>query len=141
MAEQPYGVQLRRTAGWRMPPNTMSVARPHRWGNPIRVVLGQMVHSGDFDDDGNIIEMGPWCCKLHPDRDAGWWFDTKREAQQKAVDLFELRLTTSKDPHWVGLRERIIPDLRWKNLACFCGLDDPCHRNVLLRLANGRMKP
>lgn len=30
----PVRVQLSRRKGWRMPPNTISVARPHRWGNP-----------------------------------------------------------------------------------------------------------
>ena len=33
----PERVQLRRAKGWRMPPNTVSVARPTRWGNPCRV--------------------------------------------------------------------------------------------------------
>ena len=33
----PVRVQLRRTKGWRLPPNTVSVARPTRWGNPFRV--------------------------------------------------------------------------------------------------------
>ena len=26
--------------------------------------------------------------------------------------------------------------LRGKNLACYCALDQPCHRNVLLEYAN-----
>lgn len=30
----PYRVQLRRTKGWRMPPNTVKVDRSTRWGNP-----------------------------------------------------------------------------------------------------------
>lgn len=33
----PVRVQLRRTKGWRMPENTVSVARPGRWGNDFRV--------------------------------------------------------------------------------------------------------
>lgn len=33
----PERVQLSRKAGWRMPPNTKSVARPGKWGNPFRV--------------------------------------------------------------------------------------------------------
>lgn len=33
----PERVQLSRKAGWRMPPNTVSVARPGKWGNPFRV--------------------------------------------------------------------------------------------------------
>ena len=28
-------VQRKRTAGWRMPPNTVYVGRPTRWGNPF----------------------------------------------------------------------------------------------------------
>ena len=33
----PKRVQLSRTKGWRMPPNTVSVARPTQWGNPYKV--------------------------------------------------------------------------------------------------------
>lgn len=32
----PLRVQLRRTKGWRLPENTVVVARPTRWGNPFR---------------------------------------------------------------------------------------------------------
>ncbi len=40
MASAPQRVQLRRTKGWRLPPNTVSVARPSRYGNPHRVIDG-----------------------------------------------------------------------------------------------------
>ena len=33
----PRRYQLRRTKGWRLPPNTVSVARPGRYGNPHRM--------------------------------------------------------------------------------------------------------
>lgn len=33
----PIRVQLRRTKGWRMPPNTIRVCRPTKWGNPFKV--------------------------------------------------------------------------------------------------------
>lgn len=33
----PGRVQRRRTAGWRMPANTVYVGRGSRWGNPIKV--------------------------------------------------------------------------------------------------------
>lgn len=29
-----------------------------------------------------------------------------------------------------------VSELRGKNLACWCGLDQPCHADVLLELAN-----
>lgn len=34
---KPCRVQLRRVKGWKMPPNTVKVARPTRWGNPFVV--------------------------------------------------------------------------------------------------------
>ena len=30
-------VQRKRSAGWRMPPNTVYVGRPTKWGNPFRL--------------------------------------------------------------------------------------------------------
>lgn len=33
----PHRVQLQRTKGWRMPPNTVKVDRSTRYGNPFRV--------------------------------------------------------------------------------------------------------
>ena len=32
----PMRVQRQRTKGWRMPPNTVYVGRPTKWGNPFR---------------------------------------------------------------------------------------------------------
>jgi Domain of unknown function (DUF4326) len=31
---EPRRIQLRRTKGWKNPPNTIIVSRPSRWGNP-----------------------------------------------------------------------------------------------------------
>ena len=32
---EPQRIQRKRTKGWRMPENTVSVCRPGRWGNPF----------------------------------------------------------------------------------------------------------
>lgn len=74
----PERVQLRRTKGWRLPPDTITVARPSRWGNPFRVtptrtaagavaafrtwMLGRLA-----DDDGDPLaelrgkHLACWC--------------------------------------------------------------------------------
>ena len=33
----PKRIQRKRTKGWRMPPNTVCVSRPSKWGNPFTV--------------------------------------------------------------------------------------------------------
>lgn len=34
---RPTRIQLSRKKGWRLPPNTVVVSRPSRWGNPYKV--------------------------------------------------------------------------------------------------------
>ena len=36
MRRKPHRVQLSRRKGWRLPANTLVIARPTRWGNPFR---------------------------------------------------------------------------------------------------------
>ena len=49
---------------------------------------------------------------------------------ETAVRLFKayLNLKLQSDPHWLD-------ELRGKNLACFCRLDQPCHADVLIEAA------
>lgn len=39
-------------------------------------------------------------------------------------------------PEQAALVQRIKTELRGKNLACWCGLDQACHGDVLLEIAN-----
>ena len=52
---------------------------------------------------------------------------------QPAVDEFRRWVETEASYAWKG-RAKI--ELRGKNLACFCPLDQPCHADVLLEIAN-----
>lgn len=58
--------------------------------------------------------------------------DTERQAKQWAVDSFDAVWSAYADTDYRSYLEEI----RGQDLACWCRLDDPCHRNVLLRLAN-----
>jgi hypothetical protein len=99
-------IQLRRTKGWRLPSNTISVARPTKWGNPFKI--GATVHFGpSFSGRDECIEDAEHACRLY----RRW--------------LFNLRSAT-----------HLVAPLRGKNLACWCRLDQPCHADVLLELAN-----
>jgi hypothetical protein len=57
--------------------------------------------------------------------------------RQRAVDLYEaatLRWVEDYDDREAV--EAFVAPLRGKNLACWCPLDQPCHADVLLALAN-----
>jgi hypothetical protein len=114
MVERPVRVQLSRKKGWRMPPNTVSVARPRRFGNPFRILN---------EEGWPIIEGADGQCYEAP----GYTDWTWSNVAQQAVDLFRLRAVD-------GLPS--LAPLRGKNLACWCPLDQPCHADVLIELAN-----
>jgi hypothetical protein len=86
-------IQRKRTKGWKMPPNTVYVGRPTKWGNPFKV-------------------GSPLC-----------------ETAEKVVKNFEYNVHSL-------LTDEQIEELRGKNLACWCPLNQPCHVDVLLKLAN-----
>lgn len=50
---------------------------------------------------------------------------------KEAVELFEHQIDEFLDDRDLSLEE-----LRGKDLICWCKLDEPCHADVLLRLAN-----
>ncbi len=98
----PIRVQRKRIKGWKMPENTVSVTRPHKWGNPFKV--------GDKIRDpmtGEVIKT------LKDIEDVLSWYR-----------------------NYLNYRQIDTSELRGKNLACFCKLDQPCHADVLLELAN-----
>lgn len=105
----PARIQLSRRQGWRMPPNMVKVDRTARWGNPLQ------------GGSGLVVSM----FREHRGRELYWcpvpankWPKGKIPAMFMTVD--ELRA-----------------GLHGKNLACWCPLDQPCHADVLLEIANG----
>lgn len=110
----PDRIQLSRRAGWRLPPRSMSVARPHRWGNPFRIGHGA---------DGRIeVRDSHGKTRAHA--------LTMPEARRTAVALYRESLTPET-------AAQVRADLAGLNLACWCPPDDACHADVLLELANG----
>jgi hypothetical protein len=56
--------------------------------------------------------------------------------REEAVRRFEAQYRESLMREPIITRQMLDRDLRGKNLACWCPLDQPCHADVLLRLAN-----
>jgi len=117
----PARIQRSRAKGWRMPEGAVCVGRPTKWGNPFTKISVINWHLGDY--------MG--------DRLAIW--------REEAVELFRMwALGTQAPAYWahhlpeyhVDPCQLNFADLRGKTLACWCRLDQPCHADVLLELAN-----
>ena len=104
--EKPIRIQRKRTKGWKMPPNTVYVGRPSGFGNPYKV-----------GRDGDATA----CVKKY--RLA--WAATIRSANMHP-----------RHPLMPFGRPVYLGPLRGKNLACWCRLDQPCHVDVLLEIAN-----
>jgi hypothetical protein len=135
----PVRVQRKRVKGWKMPENTVYVGRPTRWGNPFNFASS--------DNCWNALALG---CRgdARGRREAAvkafrqWIADPRgrvkemdfavvMECKGETVQLGP-RAQAGTSPSHDDVKEA----LRGKNLACFCALDQPCHADVLLEIAN-----
>lgn len=104
----PKRIQRKRTAGWRMPGGVIYVGRLTKWGNPWRVGDWLMTHAG--------MPCGPQHGRefvITPEIAVAFY------RQAFAPDAPEIRA-----------------ELAGHDLACWCPLDQPCHADVLLEIAN-----
>jgi hypothetical protein len=132
----PERIQLRRTKGFRLreiSPNAIVVSRPTIFGNPWTVCL----------------ENGYW--QVYYLGDKRCWtpllLHSRAEAQAIAVQYFRVWLKYNivvghtrpqlqrMSPQRTAIRG-MLPVLAGRDLACWCPLDQPCHADVLIELAN-----
>jgi hypothetical protein len=97
--------------GWRKPPNVVMVTRATRWGNPF-VVAPSLAPGSSMHRSRRIYTAVP--------------------TAEDAVRRFREYMAASPDRQAEARR-----DLRGIDLACNCQLDQPCHADVLLAIANG----
>lgn len=121
MKESPIRVQLSRKKGWRLPPNTISVARPGRAGNPYSI-----------DVYGRELSL-----KLFRDTARGFWNPGNLNGMDD--DLAALTYEAHRAfRHRLGMHpvEYARTFIVGKNVACWCGLDEACHGDIWLEIAN-----
>jgi hypothetical protein len=112
----PQRIQRRRTKGWRMPENTVYVGRGTKWGNPWVVhehceACGEDLESCDKPINASTREGAT--------RKFRYAYAYPLIGQPAMPDADEVRY-----------------ELAGKNLMCWCPLDQPCHADVLLEIAN-----
>ena len=129
MSERPRRIQRQRTKGWRMPPGAVYVGRPSLWGNPWRANV-----------DGPTFD-------IPPDDRRAWAVQMYREELEHFGLLSDFDYFVST-PRWYQVQRDVVASgaanmaeyaphaLRGRDLACWCPLDQPCHADVLLELAN-----
>lgn len=111
-ARQPQRIQRQRTWGWRLPEGAVCVTQETPFGNPFRI--------GD---------PNPGC------------FLDEAFTRETAIEAYREWLLFKTYPSgWKGrlpaTAERVRLELRGKDLACWCSLDEACHADVLLEVAN-----
>jgi hypothetical protein len=125
MGVMPERIQLKRTRGWKMPPNTIKAGRGrgNPYGNPFRI--GGWFKIGNGKPGGfNWIE-----CLDEKYLEPGY---VKVRDRAHAVELYrEYR-------RLYPLKSDVIARLKAADyVACWCPLDGlPCHADVLLEIAN-----
>lgn len=119
---KPKRIQRKRTKGWRMPPNTVYVGRPSKWGNPFR--LGDLVLKGDPDPNyrGAFAMLYTRTTAEHAD---GRY--TELKTGEQVLEWYRWYMSVTEHPFAL---------LRGKDLACWCREGASCHADVLLELAN-----
>lgn len=127
----PLRIQRKRTKGWRMPDNTVCVSRPSIFGNPWCVGHNglYLIHTPDGRGE---VRLPAAAIKSQTAADAvarfrAWLDGSMHNWQYMAMMPVE---------KWREELLHRLPDLRGKNLACWCALDQPCHADVLLEIAN-----
>jgi hypothetical protein len=136
----PVRIQRKRTAGWRMPPDAVYVGRPTKWGNPF-----------DFQDPAFCWAALSFGCRADPAgrheasvRAHRAWIDPPfgrqtirmREQPKLVGKKGAIGLGPPIEAGAAPSKRDIVAELRGKSLACWCRLDQPCHADVLLELAN-----
>jgi hypothetical protein len=121
----PKRIQMSRQRPWRADnPDAVIVSRPSKWGNPYRIARDRLI-------DGTMAYIVRGSHVLGVSADIA-------EARAWAVEAFELQTgpfgAYEYDTETLAL---LRAELGGRDLACWCTLDQPCHADVLLELANG----
>lgn len=144
----PVRIQRQRTKGWRMPEGAVYVGRPTRWGNPFtiggRSGLARVpaVHHPDreWEYEGRISAAGTRHDYHHGDGRITV-VNVRAMTRAEAVECFRAYVSGGGWPiDWNPVHapsvDVIREYLRGRDLVCWCPLDQPCHADVLLDLAN-----
>jgi hypothetical protein len=113
-------IQRKRTKDWRMPEGAVYVGRPTKWGNPFKV--GEIIRRSDplFAYVRDKVPGGV---------PADWHAITPLDLDVVLAAYFDWLVNHPE--LWLS----IVPELRGRDLVCWCPLNERCHADILLKLA------
>ena len=109
----PKRIQRMRTKNWRAPGGAVYVGRPSQWGNPFTL--------NEYRDIE--YELG-WIPKA-----------SGIQAREHVAAEFQKALLMGTIGDYPSVEE-IREELAGRDLMCWCSLDDACHADTLLSVAN-----
>lgn len=108
---KPIRIQRSRRKDYKTPENTIYVGRPTKWGNPFEI--------SDTVSREQVVNQ---------------YFECVLSNIMTYVYFDELQASINFDRFkWIAEN---LHTLKGKNLSCWCKLDQPCHADILLKLAN-----
>lgn len=123
----PVRIQRRRIKGWRAPAGAVYVGRGSAFGNPVVCTP----HGCELRPCG-CCEPHRCCVKVFRE-----YITSGIERRDSFTGSFAIMLDGLAGYPRRNEMVRRLPELRGRDLMCWCALDKPCHADVLLELANG----
>lgn len=156
----PARIRRRREKGWTMPEGAVYVGRGSKWGNPFKLnddmtglcrVPAALEKPAAWEYEGRISGDGTSHAYFHPSPAPGipmpvTYCEVRYMTRAEIVELYKRCLLGDVPPAVVAAYGRRNPvgvtvdqvraELAGKTLACWCHIDDECHADVLLEIAN-----
>ncbi len=152
---EPKRIRRRREKDWRMPEGAVYVGRGSKWGNPFKFgddMTGLCRHPAALEEgagweyEGRISADGTGHDYFHPGGKVTRC-NVRYMTRAEIVEVYRRCLLGDIPPAVVAAyggrnpieatADDVRRDLAGKTLACWCQIDDPCHADALLEIANG----
>lgn len=125
----PNRIQRSRAKGWKKPSGAVYVGRGSAFGNPVVCTP----HGCELKPCACCPEYR-CCVKVFRE-----FITSGIEGRHSQTGSFVIACDGMAGYPYRNEMVRRLPELRGKDLMCWCPLDKPCHADVLIELANGPM--
>ena len=113
-------IQRKRTKGFELPPNTVCINRPTKWGNPFKLTPDGYIMC--YTTNRGIL--GPWI----------YWSYGGDSCLHHIIYLYEQWITGNIKRDYLPQPPDLTELIGVDYLACFCKEGEPCHGDVLIKL-------